>query len=62
MLQACYTLACRYYDDGDRDLSMMARGMHSNRASQHSRFSDTVLQVSSHGGAALEQGTVALSD
>ncbi|PNF39339.1 hypothetical protein B7P43_G01514 [Cryptotermes secundus] len=46
-----------YYDDGDRDLAMMSRGMHSNRASQHSRFSDTVLQVSSHGGAALEQGS-----
>ncbi|XP_069699079.1 uncharacterized protein galene isoform X2 [Periplaneta americana] len=42
---------CRYYDDGDRELGMM-----SNRASQHSRFSDTVLQVSSGGGAALERG------
>ncbi|KAJ4426799.1 hypothetical protein ANN_26598 [Periplaneta americana] len=41
----------RYYDDGDRELGMM-----SNRASQHSRFSDTVLQVSSGGGAALERG------
>jgi hypothetical protein len=50
--------ACRYYDDGDRDLVTMGR---SNRASQHSRFSDTVLQVSSHRAAVLEQGELALT-
>ncbi|KAJ9596728.1 hypothetical protein L9F63_012251 [Diploptera punctata] len=41
---------CRYIDDGD--LTMM-----SNRASQHSRFSDTVLQVSSTITPPIEQGS-----
>jgi hypothetical protein len=62
MSWAFCALVHRYYDDGERDLTMMGRGMQSNRASQHSRFSDTVLQVTSQGGAVLEQGTVALSD
>ena len=48
---------CRYIDDGDL---MLGRGIQANRASQHSRFSDTVLQVSSAVTPALEQpnGTV----
>ncbi|XP_067015281.2 uncharacterized protein galene [Anabrus simplex] len=39
---------CRYYDDGDRDLALLSAGR-GNRASQRSRFSDTVLQVPSSG-------------
>ncbi|XP_021937652.1 uncharacterized protein LOC110838623 [Zootermopsis nevadensis] len=47
---------CRYFDNGDRDLSTMGRGLQGNRASQYSRFSDTALQVPSHGGVTLDTG------
>jgi len=58
----CLLCNYRYYDDADRDLAVMGRGMQGNRASQHSRFSDTVLQVSSPGGNSLEQGMIALCE
>ena len=44
---------CRYIDDADL---MMGRDIQANRASQHSRFSDTMLQVSSAITPPIEQG------